>query len=210
MNTYNPSKREKHTFSFMPIIVVLFLISCSPLQNADRLAEKNKKIELFPDKPFDKEKAKSQLEKGTSTIRGVLFVKNNKLALVGGKTFGISKKIDLFPVTPYFMNWYNLRNEKENKKTSVFMSDEAYSMRLEAFTDEYGRFTFADMKPGKYFLQTFMSTSQTYSRDRVVGTNSYGTQYYQKEYYDKIKHHRIEKFVEINKDGEVLEVKLKD
>jgi hypothetical protein len=54
-----------------------------------------------------------------------------------------------------------------------------------------------------------MSTSQSHSRDVVVGTNSYGTQFYQKENYNTVKYHRVEKFVEIKKDGEVVEVMLK-
>lgn len=199
----------KTTISAVGLALILLISACSPMATANRAAKKNEKISLFPKIAFDAEDAKQKLAKGNATIRGILYVKTNKLALVGGKTYGGVKKIDLFPVTPYFLEWYNLREKEEDKNTSVYMSDEAFSWRLETNTDEYGRFTFAEMKPGRYFMQAFMSTSQTNSRDVVVGTNSYGTEYYQKEYYNTVKHHRVEEFVEITKDGEIVEVKLK-
>lgn len=206
-------KKFKSFNIFFPLQLLFMLVvvfgSCSPLQTANRTAQKNQKVDLFPESKFNLDMAKSQLEKGKSTIQGILYVKTNKLSVVGGKTFGVLKKVDLFPVTPYLMEWYNLREKEEDKKTSVYMSEEAYSMRLEAQTDGYGRFTFSEMKPGRYFLQALMSTSQAHSRDVVVGTNSYGTQFYQKENYNTVKYHRVEKFVEIKKDGEVVEVMLK-
>lgn len=190
------------------ISIVCCFLSCNPIKNADRLAEKNKKTILYPEFNFSAEVAKKQLEKGDGLIKGVLYKSTNKLSVTGAKSFGRGIKVDLYPVTDYFMAWYQLREKKENKKTVVYLSDEAYAMRLETYTDDYGRFEFKEMKPGKYFLQAFMSTSKTYSRDVVVGTNSYGTEFYQKENYNVIDHHRVEKFVEISKSGDIIEVKL--
>ncbi len=190
------------------IFVLLLTLSCNPVKNADRIAQKNQKTILYPEVPFNKELAKSQLAIGTSTIRGVLYKSTNKLSITNAKAYGANVKVDLFPVNDYFMAWYNLREKRENKKTNVYMSDEAFSMRIEATTDGYGRFEFKEMKPGKYFIQAFMSVTQAYTRDVVVGSNSYGTQFYQKERYNKTNYHRNEKFVEITKDGEIVEVKL--
>ena len=193
------------------ILGLFFIVSCSPLQQADRTANKNQQVSLFPEANFDMELAKKQLEKGKSTIRGILYVKTNKLAIVGGKAFGRVKEVELFPVNSYFTEWYNLREKKENKKTSVYMSEEAYSMRIETTTDEYGRFTFTEMKPGKYFLQAFMSTDHSYNTPVATGygSNQYGTTtYYENQRINKVKHHRLEKFIEITKDGEIIEVKL--
>lgn len=93
------------------------------------------------------------------------------------------------------------------------MSNEAYAVRLETKTDEYGRFTFGEMKPGKYFLQAFMATTTAYNQQVPVGSgsNAYGTTtYYQNQRYLKTKNHRIEKFVEIKRDGEILEISLRN
>lgn len=188
--------------------LIIILASCSPLATADRNAKRNQQTILYPETKFDSIYAKNQLAKGKSTIKGILYKKTNKLAIVGGKTFGMAKKVELFPVNEYFMDWYNLREKKENKNTVIYMSNEAFSYRLETYTDAYGRFTFEEMKPGKYFLQSFMTTAQNYTRDVEVGTNSYGTRYYQKENYSVSKNHRIEKFIEIKNNGEIVEVKL--
>jgi hypothetical protein len=195
--------KKKLTF-----LLTLMIISCSPVRNADRLAQKNQKIVLYPEVAFNKELANKQLSQGKSTVRGVVFKSTNKMSIVNAKAYGSNVKVELFPVNDYFMAWYNLREKKENKKTNVFMSDEAYSMRLETTTDEYGRFEFKELKPGKYFIQAIMSVTQSYTRDVVVGSNSYGTQYYQKERYNKTKYHRNEEFIEITKDGDIVEVKL--
>jgi hypothetical protein len=163
---------------------------------------------LYPEQAFSKEAARNQLATGKATIRGVLYKSTNKMSVVGAKAYGKGIKIDLFPVNDYFMAWYKLREKKEARRTAVYMSDEAYSMRLETNTDNYGRFEFKDMKPGRYFLQAFMSTYKSGYEDVTVGTNSYGTQFYQKQYYQTEKKHRVEKFVDITTDGEIVEIKL--
>ncbi|WP_310377958.1 carboxypeptidase-like regulatory domain-containing protein [Flavobacterium sp.] len=191
------------------LVLSFFLIKCSPLSNADRLANKNEQVILYPDSPFNVEKTKSQIAKGKSTIRGILYQKVNKMQLAGGKTFGKNIKVTLFPVNEYFMEWYNLREKKETKTTTVYMSNDAFSLRIEVTTDEYGRFTFSEMKPGKYFLQAFMKTTSNYKRDVEVGTNSYGTVFYQKQHQRVINNHRVEQFIDIEEDGKTVEINLK-
>ncbi|MCY1219518.1 hypothetical protein D9M72_314990 [compost metagenome] len=69
------------------------------------------------------------------------------------------------------------------------------------------------MKPGKYFLTGNMSWSSTGSYNEHTGTSygSYGTQadHYEKRYYTQNHEERLEKFVEVKTDGEIIEVKLK-
>jgi hypothetical protein len=189
-------------------IFSLLLLGCNPVKNADRRAQKDQITVLYPDVAFNKEQAKNQLGLGKSTIKGVLYKSTNKLSVLGAKAYGANLKVDLFPVNDYFTAWHNLRKKKENKKTNVYMSEEAFSMRIEATTDQYGRFEFKGLKPGKYFIQAIMPVTQAYTRDVVVGTNSYGTQFYEKERYNLTKYHRNEEFVEIKNDGEIVEVKL--
>lgn len=188
---------------------LLLMVSCSPLSTADRNAKRSQQKVLEPRVPFDSLQAKEQLAKGTSSIKGVLYKKTNKLAVVGGKTYGRAKKVELFPVTNYLMDWYNLRERHEGRNSVVYMSNEAYAYRLETYTDNYGRFRFDQLKPGKYFLQTFMTTVRSWTDDVVVGTNSYGTRFYEKQRFSSTRKHRIEKFVEVTKSREILEVKLK-
>jgi hypothetical protein len=69
----------------------------------------------------------------------------------------------LFPVTPYFEEFYNMRKKYENKKTTVYMSEEAFKYRVEALTDNRGRFKFEKLKPGKYYLETIVNFTATAS-----------------------------------------------
>ena len=55
----------KHLFF---ISIVFCFLSCNPIKNADRLAEKNKKIIVYPEFNFSTEVAKKQLEKGDGLI----------------------------------------------------------------------------------------------------------------------------------------------
>jgi hypothetical protein len=152
--------------------------------------------------------AKRMLEYGNSTIKGVVYKKTNKLAIVNAKRYGANVTVTLIPATPYFMEYYNLRQEKENKRTKVYMADEAFKYRIEVKTDEYGRFKFEKMKPGKYFLQAMMTTTNYYTQDVEVGTNSYGTRFYEKQRQYESKTHRLEKFVEVQNGSDVVEVVL--
>ncbi len=183
----------------------------------DRAAERDKITVLYPEIKFDLNEYKNAVAFGTSSIKGVLFTKEkNSLGikpLLGAKTFGQSLTVTIFPVTSYFQAWYDLRENKENKRTLVYMSEEAFKYRMVTTTDDYGRFLFEKLKPGKYFLQAFMDVNFEHSRQVVVGTanNQYGgtTTYLGNENYLKQQSERLEKFVEIDTDGEIVEVKLK-
>lgn len=174
--------------------------------------EEEKITTLYPEVAFDSIQAKKALALGKGKITGVAFTKAAPLA---PRIYANNMKIMLFPVTPYFEAWYKLRNSKENlrKRRYVYMSDQAFRYRLEAISNSVGKFTFPDMKPGKYFLTGNMSWSTTGSYDQLTGTSygSYGTQanHYEKRYYTQNHEERLEKFVEVKTDGEIVEVKLK-
>ncbi|MBA9073085.1 hypothetical protein GGR22_001211 [Flavobacterium gossypii] len=174
--------------------------------------EEEKITTLYPEAVFDSIQAKKALALGKGKITGVAFTKTAPLA---PRIYADNMKIMLFPVTPYFEAWYKLRNSKENlrKRRYVYMSDAAFRYRLEAISNSVGKFTFPDMKPGKYFLTGNMSWSSTGSYNEHTGTSygSYGTQadHYEKRYYTQNHEERLEKFVEVKTDGEIVEVKLK-
>lgn len=200
---------RRSKFLFYIVALTIFLHACNPVKNADRKASRNEIKSLFPSQPFDSVTAKKMLTYGKGTIKGVIYKKTNKLQLIGGKTYGSYVTIRLYPVTPYLLEWYDLREKKENKRTKVYISELADRYRLDVTADSYGRFEFEKMRPGKYFIHAIMTTTQRYSRDVEVGTNSYGTRFYQKERYSVSKNHRLEQFVEIKKENDVIEVVLK-
>lgn len=199
--------------------LIISLSAVSSLFAQYQEPERKEKTETFyPQVAFDSLQAKKMLAKGTATIKGVAFTKQkNSMGfkpLLGQRIYANKMKVVLLPVTPYFEEWYKLRDEKENlrKKRFVYMSDAAYRYRLEAITNSNGEFTFPDMLPGKYFLQGLLdfTVSGTYNEYTGSGYGSYGgrTDYYQQKRYSVDHQDRIEEFVEVKENGEIVRVKL--
>lgn len=194
--------------SFVYLLAVAIVFGCNPLKEADRKASSSEIKALYPSQTFDSLLAKKMLSPGNATIKGVIYKKTNKMALVGGKTYGQNVTIELFPATPYLLEWHDLKEKKEDRHTKVYASQEAYKYRRYVISDSYGRFSFDNIRPGKYYLQASLTTTKSYLRDVEVGSNSYGTKYYQKERYSSSKKHFLEKFVEITAEKEIMEVVL--
>ena len=187
----------------------------------------SQKDSYFPQVFFDKKQAEAQLGAGKSTIEGVAFTTEKRTIpfTMGAVKVKTGKKhmarpntvVMLFPVTEYFTEFYNLRKKLESKTKQVLMSNEAFAVRREAYTDDYGRFRFENLKVGKYYLETIVDftavgsykqqtgTSTAYN---VYGTPLYSTPIYETFFYDYEAAHRESKFVEVKKDGQVIEIKL--
>lgn len=187
----------------------------------------SQKDSYFPQVFFDKKQAETQLGAGKSTIEGVAFTREKRSIplTMGAVKVKTGKKhmarpntvVMLFPVTEYFTEFYNLRKKLESKTKQVLMSNEAFAVRREAYTDDYGRFRFENLKVGKYYLETIVDftavgsykqqtgTSTAYN---VYGTPLYSTPIYETFFYDYEAAHRESKFVEVKKDGQVIEIKL--
>ena len=177
---------------------------------------------LFPQAFFDKKQAQDMLAIGTSTIEGVASTKQNtaygyKAPLAKKQVAPEGTLVTLYPLTPYFEEFIKLRKQKENKKTVVYISDDAYKYRLETKTDAYGRFKFEKLKPGKYFIESIVPLVASYTYQQQTGNlNTYNnggyviasTPYYEtfRGSYDTT--NRETKIVEIKSEGEVLEIKL--
>ncbi|NTE00373.1 hypothetical protein G6M26_30690 [Agrobacterium tumefaciens] len=170
---------------------------------------------IFPESIFDKNLAKDMLALGTSTIEGVASTKQ----------YSDSKKqfapegtlVTLYPLTPYFEEFLKLRRRKENKKTSVYISDEAYKYRLETKTDANGRFKLEKLKPGKYYIECIVPYTATYDYSQQTGTtttyNGYGSAIASSPYYETFhsnyaSSNRETKIVEIKEEGQLLEIKV--
>ena len=187
----------------------------------------SQKDSYFPQVFFDKKQAEAQLGYGKSTIEGVAFTREKRSIplTMGAVKVKTGKKhmarpntvVMLFPVKEYFIEFYNLRKKLESKTKQVLMSNEAFAVRREAYTDDYGRFRFENLKVGKYYLETIVDftavgsykqqtgTSTAYN---VYGTPLYSTPIYETFFYDYEAAHRESKFVEVKKDGQVIEIKL--
>ena len=205
---------------YLFVLLSSSMVCFSQMGEVDRLAKRNTITVLYPEIEFDKNEAKLATDEGTSTLRGVLFTKEkvhtafgSYKPLLGAKTYGSNIQITLFPVTSYFKAWHELRRKKENKRTRIYMSNDAFYYRINVTSDEYGRFQFNNMKPGKYFIQAFMEVNYKKNRTVYEGTsnNGYGgiTNYYSNEDYFVEQNERIEKFIEIKSEGELVEFKLK-
>lgn len=213
--TYHPGEKPACTIiRYMKKISILILF-VSILGISHNVFSQKTKI-IYPEADFDSLAAKKQLALGKATIQGRAFTRpKTKLgygAPLEKRIFANNAKITLIPVTPYFDAWYELRKKKGGKKTTVYMSDAAYRFRLETTTDEEGNFTFKEMKPGKYFLQAFIGWTTAHSRSVYTGSgyNNYGgrTDYYTPQSYYVDHNNRIEEFVEVKEDGEIVKVKL--
>ncbi|MCT2563461.1 hypothetical protein [Chryseobacterium herbae] len=176
----------------------------------------------YPQAFFDKKMAREMLSFGNSTIEGVASTKQKGQfgikPLLGAKHYAPKGTVVmLFPVTPYFDEFYSMRRKYENKKTTVYMSEDAFKYKLEALTDDYGRFKFEKLKPGKYYLETIVNFTATGSYQEQTGrTDSYNvyggylysSPIYQTFFYGYSAANRESKFVEIKEDGEIKEIKL--
>lgn len=158
---------------------------------------------IFPAGTFEPELAKAGLAGGTATLRGKACTKTDGLIFDAS---GV--KVVLFPVTPYLEEWYDLREKKEGKKTSVYMSNEANQYRIETYADRDGRFVFQGLKPGRYFIQIIHSFNQAKSQRVYTGSDvsqngpvRTTTNYYYDHDYTVARSKRLEKFVEI-KEGD--------
>lgn len=189
-----------------PFFIVLFLLA-GIFSNAQN--------KLFPQSFFDKKLALEMIGEGKSTIEGVASTKqytDSKKQFAPEGTL-----VTLYPLTPYFEDFLKLRKQKESKKTSVYISDEAYKYRLETKTDAYGRFKFEKMKPGKYYVECIVPYTATYSYQQQTGVtttyNGYGAAIASSPYYENFlgsygASNRETKIVEIKNDGELVEVKV--
>ncbi|KFF28240.1 hypothetical protein [Chryseobacterium vrystaatense] len=176
----------------------------------------------YPQAFFDKKLAREMLSFGNSTIEGVASTKQKGKfgikPLIGGRHYAPKGTVVmLFPVTPYFEEFYSMRRKYENKKTTVYMSEDAFKYKLEALTDDYGRFKFEKLKPGKYYLETIVNFTATGSYQEQTGrTDSYNvyggylysSPIYQTFFYGYSAANRESEFVEVKQDGEIKEINL--
>lgn len=199
----------------MKLKSAFYLILCICCYNAVNAQEQIKPV--FPAVAFNKGAADSMLNNGSATLRGVVSKKNRN---PDNTYLGIV--VTLFPCTDYFNEWYELQKKNKKENRLAMMSPEAYSYRILAkASDKDGSFEFRNLKPGKYYLQTMVRQGKMKEMWNQVGTatsvgyNVYGQAVtsYSRPIYEDFKlfyetNDLVKTFVEINAEGQVVNIKL--
>ena len=120
----------------------------------------------------------------------------------------------IFPVTPYLEEYLDVKKKENPRKLKfAYVDPVAWNTRLEAITNSDGEFTIPNLKPGKYYLEAILPWSHSGSYDQYTGSgyNNYGgrTDYYDRKSYFVNHYEKLTKFVEIQKDNEIVKIKLK-
>jgi len=224
-------KKDKMQFKsvILNLIISTALIGCaSPMQKADQEAKKqqlNTPVEVKITVPFDEAQAKTAMELGSTNIKGVLYHKVSS----GGKNAGsdapftLSPAVNLknvnvylYPVTAHLLELNRLENENKNrfspfskdKQLKHFIPDSRiFKYALHSKTDDYGRYFFKSLKPGRYYIlaenQNITSGGSETVPDGVgVVSNGWGVpvgtvQHYRNQNFNVSTVVEYEEFVEI-------------
>lgn len=164
----------------------------------------SQKKEVMPSKnEFNIDVARQMLEEGGITIEGTAsakeFTDNNRFnQALGVKIFSKKHhakpgtKVLLFPMTPYFEEYLELRKKylKSNEHVAV-LSEDAFKHRIETSVGENGKFKFEKIKPGVYYIETVVNYTGSDVYDVAVG---------QTDYYNGLGHYKGSK---TNYKGEI-------
>lgn len=161
--------------SFILLICVVFSVYGS--------VQAQRKTYILPGTYFDKDLAANALAPGNAAIRGVAYTKGSqnskRLQILLDK---LEKKklarrgtiVRLFPLTPYFQEYLELRSKyKPSGKKIAVITPEAYKYRMETtVADDNGNFQFTNLKPGKYLLEADVTYTKTGTVSEQVGTET--------------------------------------
>lgn len=129
----------------------------------NRRAKRDTPQVITASRPFDEKTTRAAMEPGDATLEGVLFSRANARgydALLFDNANPIlparKRKVTLYPLTPYAVELINLnkqqRQSKSLPKREVRGDKGFYAHSRVVETDNYGRFSFSRLKPGRYFL----------------------------------------------------------
>ena len=203
-------------FLFLIINAVAITVANAQYQQPEH--QKYPPQQIFPVQPFDAVAAKNALAKGSAVIQGVAFTKPKTQfgykAPLAQRIYANHIVVSLFPYTPYFEEWYNLKKEKENVKKNkiVYMDSVANQYKLTCETNSTGEFSFPNMKPGKYIILGTLpwDIQGSYNQYTGSGYDNYGgqTDYYQRQYYTVSHSDFLMDIIEVPQNTDVVKVKL--
>ena len=204
------------------------------LDNADRQAEAARPLEFRPGTGFDPQAAQRAMQPGTGRVRGVLFHQLNDNCRRTRGLLAIRKRADagielsLFPATPHLVDYVGLleahrykattlRNPfaRAQEKREVLIYDaRMLDYGMSAKTDEFGRFEFANLRPGRYWMNADASMRCYYNEQVPVGSSEIQDNPYapthvdhyvtEQRYWEQPLNYRI--FIDIRADGEAVEL----
>lgn len=203
----------------LTLFVFGFAVIMANAQYKQSDSDKNQQVKIFPKQKFDSVAAKNALAYGKTTVKGVAFTKEkNALGfapLMAERIYANHIMVELFPLTPYFQEWYDLKKTSENVKKNkiVYMDTSAYRQRLTCETNSKGEFTFPEMRPGKYIILGTLPWSKTQSYDKYTGSGygNYGgrVDYYDRQYYTISHSDFLMQIIEVKEGDKEINVKLK-
>lgn len=167
---------------------------------------------VLPTTPFNEAETARLMEKGTATIRGTATLKKR-----GKDNFGVKgSQILLFPVTPYFTEFLELKKKFNSRKKQATMGPVAFTYRVEGrFIDDKGTFQFTNLKPGKYYIISWIAFARQKTVAVQTGTstsyNVYGyalasSPIYEDYHYDVFIENEVSGYVDVKQDGTVMNV----
>ena len=132
-------------------------------------------LKITPKQPFDLEATQAAVVRGKSSITGVLYSRTTDtgadapLLYAGAKPFPAANlRIYLYPMTPYMEEYHSLMKKyrfyKGKQKIDLVLDDRAYDYRFYTDTDKYGRFSFPNIKAGRYMIYAERELSGTYNQ----------------------------------------------
>lgn len=140
-------------------------VSGDPVDRADRLAQALEP--RIPKTPFDEAQAKAALKPGNVEIKSVLVSCYGRgVACMQGGVPVTNTSVYLYPYTPYLQEYLGMEKQlkadikKHHEYSAVKINlDPKFSQySLTAKTDEYGRYSFKRVKPGKYYVLSERAT----------------------------------------------------
>lgn len=221
---------------FLSILTAAPAFAGRLLDNADRQAEAARPLEFRPADAFDPQAAQRAMQPGTGRIRGVLFHQLNDDCRRTRGLLAIRKRVNagielsLFPATPHLVEYVELLEAHRYKATAALRNPFArpsggkrevlfYDARmldygLSAKTDEFGRYEFDNLRPGRYWVNADASLRCYYNERVQVGSSEVADNPYapthvdhyvtEQRYRDQGLNYRL--FIDVHADGEVVEL----
>ena len=167
---------------------------------------------VLPATPFNEAETARQMEKGTASIQGTATLKKK-----GKDNFGVKgSQILLFPVTPYFTEFLELKKKFNSRKKQASMSPVAFTYRVEGrFIDDKGTFQFTNLKPGRYYIISWIAFARQKTVAVQTGTstsyNVYGyalasSPIYEDYHYDVFIENEVSGYVDVKQAGAITNV----
>ncbi|NSL88364.1 hypothetical protein [Chitinophaga solisilvae] len=193
------------------LLLAVFLGGSLIAAAGDAFAQKKPEY-IYPKATFDEAATDKQMDPGTSVVRGSAVVtKKGKLSMAEA-----GSSILLFPSNAYYDEFFALRKKyPEGGKKEASMENAAFSYRIQGkFLDNIGTFEFKNLKPGKYYIMTWIPYEKK-KRVRLETGKQWSINFYtgvigsEPVYGNFIYRYKedmvVGGFVEVQKDGEVVE-----